>query len=394
MKPLPFSGFSLAALFALMLLLTCSACSGTLSKEGAETAGQKYGWPIFRGNPALQGKTSAALPKEPKLLWSVKSNSRTVASPVVAQNNIYWCDRRGLIKGVTRDGKECFSCNLDTAVEASLLLNDSVAYVGTIDGRMIAISLQTGEIKWSYATEGQISGSANLSRLGDQSILLFGSYDYFFYCLNAATGELIRKFESGYYLNGAAAVSGSLVAFGGCDAFVRVVDIETGLEIGSTELEVYIPSSPVFDGNRLFVGDYNGTIYRIAVNDTTRAKLFSPSADNGSYVALPAIDDNHLIFTSDDNKIHCIDKESGKEIWSYLLGDACESSPVVADDKVLICTKNGKVYILEAKTGKNLWSWDAGEMITASPAVTEERFYVLTSKGSLFCFGNPSELKP
>ncbi|MGE4568976.1 MAG: PQQ-binding-like beta-propeller repeat protein [Bacteroidales bacterium] len=394
MKPLPLSGSSLAALCALTLMWLFSGCSVPSSKNGSEAAGQKNSWPIFRGDPSLQGRTSATLPQEPTLLWSVKTNSRTVASPVVANNRIYWCDRRGFIKGVDSEGEACFSLNLDTAVEASLLLNDSIAYVGTIDGRMIAVSLQTGQIKWSYATEGQISGSANLTRQGDVSILLFGSYDYFFYCLNAETGALIRKFESGYYLNGAAAVSGSLIAFGGCDAFVRVVDIETGLEIGSTELEVYIPSSPVFDENRLFVGDYNGTIYRIAVNDTTRTKLFSPATDNGSYVALPAIDGNHLIFTSDDNKIYCIDKGNGKVVWSYLLGDACESSPVVADDKVLICTKNGKVFILDAKTGAKQWSWDAGEMITASPAVVDDRFYLLTSKGTLFCFGNASALKP
>ena len=386
----PHSRFYLTLLSA-FLLLAVTGCSPSASKNGAGEAASEQTWSIFRGDAQLQGVTTAKLPDEPRLLWSYKTGSRTVSSPVVSEKGIYWCDRRGLIKGVGPDGKEIFSLNLDTAIEASLLLHDSLAYVGTINGTMIAVSLNTGQVKWRYETEGQISGSANLTHIGGKTLLLFGSYDYFFYCLDAETGSLIRKFESGYYLNGAASVSGSLIAFGGCDAFLRVVDIETGLEVRSTELEVYIPSSPVFDGPNLYVGDYNGTIYRISVNDTIMSKLFTTASDNGSYIALPAVGKKHLIFTSDDNKIYCLEKESGKELWSYLLGDACESSPVVANGKVLICTKNGKAYILDEKTGKNLWSWDAGEMITASPAVVEGRFYILTSKGSLFCFGNLSE---
>lgn len=389
-KPNLYSRFCLTVLSVGMLLVV-PGCSSSASKNEAGEAASEQTWSIFRGDAQLQGVTTATLPDEPRLLWSFKTASRTVSSPVVGEKGIYWCDRRGLIKGVGPDGKEIFSLNLDTAIEASLLLHDSLAYVGTINGTMIAVSLNTGQVKWSFETEGQISGSANLTHIGGKTMLLFGSYDYFFYCLDAETGSLIRKFESGYYLNGAASVSGSLVAFGGCDAFLRVVDIETGLEVRSTELEVYIPSSPVFDGSNLYVGDYNGTIYRISVSDTTKSKLFTPASDNGSYVALPAVGKKHVIFTSDDNKIYCLEKVSGKEVWSYLLGDACESSPVVANGKVLICTKNGKAYILDEKTGKNLWSWDAGEMITASPAVVEGRFYILTSKGSLFCFGNPSE---
>ena len=366
------------------LLLTMWSCN-FLQTGRDKISGDENSWPVFRGNNTLTGYTGAKLPEQPALLWEYKSTTRTVSSPVVYNDIVYWSNRRGLIKGLDKDGNEVFSKDLDIAVEASLLLSDSIIYIGNMNGTMLALSLNSGNEIWRYETDGQISGSANISNIDGNKYILFGSYDYFFYCLNATTGELVSKFESDYYINGAASVSGWNIAYGGCDAKVRIVDIKAGTETRQVELDIYVPSSPVYDGENLYVGDYNGTIYRITGPDTV--KLFNPAADNGSYIAMPAIDKKYIIFSSVDNKIYCLNKTDGHEVWSSLLGDYCESSPVIAGNNIVICGKNGKVFLLDAKNGEILWTYDTGEMISASPAVVSGRFYILTTKGTLFCFG-------
>ena len=366
------------------LFLTMWSCN--FSQQGRNNDWEnKNSWPVFRGNSTLTGYTEAKLPEQPVLLWEHKSATRTASSPVVYNDIVYWNNRRGLIKGLDKNGNEVFFKDLSIATEASLLLSDSVAYIGTMNGTMLAISLNSGDELWKYETEGQISGSANISNIDGNKYILFGSYDYFFYCLKAATGELVSKFESEYYLNGAASVSGWKIAYGGCDAKVRMIDIKAAMETGQVELDIYVPSSPVYDGDNIYVGDYNGTIYRITEADTV--KLFNPVADNSSYIAMPAIGKKHIIFSSGDNKVYCLNKNDGNEIWSSLLGDHCESSPVIAGNKVVVCGKNGKVFLMNAENGKILWTYDTGEMISASPAVVSGRFYILTVKGTLFCFG-------
>lgn len=40
------------------------------------TAAQSADWPMFRGSPALTGVAPGALPAQPKLLWTFKTQGR------------------------------------------------------------------------------------------------------------------------------------------------------------------------------------------------------------------------------------------------------------------------------------------------------------------------------
>ncbi len=167
------------------------------------------------GDASLSGYTATKLPDDPVLLWTFKSDVRTVSSPIVYDGVTYWCDRRGNIRGVGPDGGQVFEYDLNTAVEATPMIHDSVLYIGRIDGYMTALSLQTKDTLWTFETWGQISASPNIVRFEGKEAVVFGSYDNLLYCVNAQTGKEINSFESGYYLNGAVALWNDYVLFGG-----------------------------------------------------------------------------------------------------------------------------------------------------------------------------------
>lgn len=370
------------------LIMVIAGCTG--SSSNSEESGD-LDWKLFRGNAGLSGYSPQKLPDNPVLHWSYKGGARTVSSPVVDNGTTYWCDKRGLIKGVDLNGKLIFEYNLNTAVEATPMIHDSILYIGRIDGKMTALSLASKDTIWNYETMGQISASPNLGKFQQLEVIVFGSYDNYFYCIDSHNGKEINQFESGYYINGAAALWKSSVLFGGCDAWLRVIDCQTGMPTDSLLLDAYIPASPAVMGNFCYVSDYMGDIYEIELENgkiSRSKKMVTASSDNSSMVSVPALDSENLYYLADEQYLCSVDRRKGTVNWKCLLkGNTGESSPLVCNDKVILCTKSGIISIHDTSTGNQLWEYDTGEQIVGSPAVIDGHFMVLTAKGTLFCFG-------
>jgi outer membrane protein assembly factor BamB len=372
--------------FRALLYLTIPALAACSHTDDGDTSS----WTLFRGDPGLSGYAHVELSDKPTLLWSYKSGARTASSPVVYHQTAYWCDKRGQIYGVDKNGQLCFEYSFRTAVEATPMIRDSVLYIGRIDGFMSALSLAIGDTLWNFETFGQISASPNIGFFANRQAVVFGSYDNYLYCVDSENGVKLCRFESGYYINGAVAIWQNYFLSGGCDAWLRIVDGTTGKLADSLKLDTYVPASPAIEGDFAYVADHAGNVYEIALEKGKIArshKIVNATDQSESFVSVPALSTNALFVLSGDRNLYAIDRKTGVVRWKYLQkGASGESSPVVCRNKVISCSKNGIVSLLDADTGTLLWEYDTGEQITASPAVIEGRFYILTTKGSLFCF--------
>lgn len=368
----------------LLILIGCDSGSTGFGKAG------KMDWPLFRGDVSLSGYSPMRLPENPVLLWSFKSDSRTVSSPVVLGGTTYWCDRRGRITGVDIDGKQCFDFELKTAVEATPMIHDSTLYIGRIDGFLTAVSIPKKDTLWNFETLGQVSASPNCMDFEGRQAVVFGSYDNFMYCVDSRNGQEINRFESGYYLNGAVALWKGHAIFGGCDSWLRIINCQTGTPTDSLLLDAYVPASPAISGDFCYIGDYSGNIYEIQLEKgkIIHHKKFAEAAgENSSFISVPAVTEKDLFFLTDDRHLNCIDRKSGNLRWKFMLkGNVGESSPLVCGNRVIACTKTGIVSILDTANGTLIWEYDTGEQIVGSPAVIKDHFFILTARGTLFCF--------
>ena len=95
--------------YDLLIILLCLIGFSCTDNSDEPDDGNGLNWSLSRGDAGLSGYTSRALPKKPTLLWRFKSEVRTVSSPIVYQGTTYWCDRRGLVRGVDIDGNLTFS---------------------------------------------------------------------------------------------------------------------------------------------------------------------------------------------------------------------------------------------------------------------------------------------
>ena len=340
-----------------------------------------------------EGASFKVLPEQPQLLWEHRHNVRTVASPATYNGMILFCDKHGVMKGLDENtGEEQLSLLLGSDMEASFTIEDSTLYVGMIDGRVRAISLTNGKEQWTYSTEGQIAAAPVLTTINGQRRLFVGSYDNYMYTLTPQSGQLIHRVETGYYINGKVALSGNYALFGGCDAWVRIVDGNTGMTTDSLLLDAYIPAWPVMDNNYAYIADYQGDVYELTLNEghiaSQRTLLAAPKDGDGGMLSVPVVTPETVYLLTPDRQLRCLNRKDGQERWhANLKGDTGESTPVLADDRLLVCTKTGVVSIHDIATGQQIWEYETGEQIIAQPIVGDGRFYIQTARGTLLCFG-------
>ncbi|MBP5323389.1 MAG: PQQ-binding-like beta-propeller repeat protein [Bacteroidaceae bacterium] len=374
-----------------VLLIPFSSCRRMPNSSDTESFQE---WTSFRGNASLNGFSKRKLPESPTLLWEHRHNVRSVASPIVSNGTVYVCDKHGKLIGFNEQGDIVSELQLQADVEASFIISDSVLYVGQIDGLIRSISLSDGSENWRFQTEGQIISSPTLDGRGH---ILVGSYDNCMYTLDALQGKLVSSISTGYYINGAAAMWHQFALFGGCDAWLRITNAETGEYTDSLRLDAYIPASPAVWGDCAYVADYSGNVYEVSISDghvSSHRKILSATSDEGNMLSMPAVTDDAVYVLADERYLLCIERASGRIRWKQMLrGDVGESSPLVCSDRVLVCTRTGIVSIHDAASGQCLWEYETGEQIVSSPAVVSSRFYILTARGTLLCFGRQEEGK-
>jgi outer membrane protein assembly factor BamB len=139
-------------------------------------------------------------------------------------------------------------------------------------------------------------------------------------------------------------------------------------------------SMPAVGEDRIFVGTIRG-LYAIRKKDGSIDWRFKKGVIYHHISASPVIKGDRLFAGSDDrNKLYCINKNSGREIWSRKLSGEVDSSPAIYQGRVYIGSDDRHIYCFEAKSGKKVWSYRADMSIMSTPAVANESLVVNSGK--------------
>src|SRR5262249_6958261 len=70
---------------------------------------------------------------------------------------------------------------------------------------------------------------------------------------------------------------------------------------------------------------------------------------------------NRVYFgSSADDRVRCLDADSGRELWSFCTEGPVRLAPTVAEDLVLFGSDDGQVYCVKAKDGALVWKQRLG----------------------------------
>ncbi|HXT52268.1 MAG TPA: PQQ-binding-like beta-propeller repeat protein [Thermoanaerobaculia bacterium] len=345
-------------------------------------------WTQFRGDAALTGVATDALPAAPALAWTFEAGEEVQSTPAIAGGTVYVGSKDGRLYALDlATGKQRFRYEAGAEIRSSPAVRGGVVYVGDEGGTFHAVDVRTGARRWAFKAGGAVTSSPNFAVDGDHTRALFGSYDNFLYAVDAKSGKLAWKLETESYVHATPAIAGGVVYAAGCDGFLRAVRAADGREVGKLALGGYAAASPAIAAGRAFVGTFQNEVLAIDLDRLAVAWRFKDAAHDFPFYASPAVASASVVVAGRDKRVRALDAKTGKERWSFATPARVDASPVIAGDRVVAASLSGDLYVLSLATGKQLWHYAAGAPLAASPSVGGGYLVVATTSGTVLALG-------
>jgi outer membrane protein assembly factor BamB len=224
--------------------------------------------------------------------------------------------------------------------ESSPLVAEGRVYLGDWNGKVYALSANTGAVVWTFQTDGKVKGAVTLS--GNQ--LYVGSYDHHVYALSARTGKLLWK-------------AGAQERLGHRGTFY---------------------STPAAAYGRVYVGSTDGKLYSFGAQS---GKLRWAQGTGGYVYSSPAVWQKRVYVGSYGGRFICFDAATGDVKWSFDAHGPISGSPTIIDGIVYFATLKQRTYGLDARTGRQVWTFGDGKY---SPVVADEKRLYLVGYARIY----------
>jgi outer membrane protein assembly factor BamB len=273
-----------------------------------------------------------------------------------------------------------------------------VVYAVSYDGKLYALDARNGSTRWKFTTGGErrfeakglhgmqpknqtIADSFDVflsSPVVAEGAVYFGSGDGNLHAVDAATGDLRWKFQTGDVVHSSPAYVDGILFFGSWDSYFYAVEAATGKEKWrfhggedpAIHNQVGLQSSPAVLGGVVYSGCPDGQLY--ALDAATGKEKWRFDNALSWVISSPAVADGKVYFaTSDSSLYHVVDAASGKPVLKQQDKSYMFSSPAIAGDVVFIGVLNGTLQARDLKTGAPLWSFE-------TDASKENKGWVLT----------------
>ncbi len=340
-------------------------------------------WPLFRGNTLATGIAEGTLPENLEVLWKFKGKEGGFeATAVIDDSLVFVGSLDGNFYAIDRNtGEERWKYHTELGFLAGAAIADGRVYVGDTEGKFYAFST-AGELLWGFEATAEINSAPNFYK----NMVLFGSQDATLYALDAVSGKLAWKYSIGDQIRCSPTVVDGRAMVAGCDGKLHIVRLDDGQEIGDVVIDSPTGSTPAVRGDQLFFGTEDGTFFAI---DWRKAKVaWTAKAERGQSIrSSAAVIDNLVIVGARDKRVHAFHVDDGKEAWYFATRSRVDSCPVVVGERIFVGSGDGRLYALDRKTGEKSWYYEAGGQFTASPAVAAGRLVIGNQDGTLYCFG-------
>ena len=328
---------------------------------------------MFRGNLAHAGIYAGhPIAAAPRLKWTFHTKGRVVSSAAVANGTVY---------------------------------------IGSTDTRLYALDLATGAKRWEFRAGSRVVSSPAVWN----GVVFFESYSGDFYALDAATGAVKWKFATAgerrfaakhlhgnqpvaetmpdpfdIYLSSPAIWNGT-VYFGSGDGNVYSLDATTGALKWKYQTGDVVHASPAVDHGTVFVGSWDSYMYALDAGTGALRWRFKTGEDPDIHnqqgiQSSAAVADGVVYFGCRDSHLYAVDEKTGKQQWVFSTKPSWViASPAVRDGVVYAATSDsGLFFALEAKTGAQLFSLDFHHWpMFSSPALVDSFVYIGSGEGKL-----------
>jgi outer membrane protein assembly factor BamB len=359
-------------------------------------------WPLYGNGPGRTRHMRGVNLKPPfRRVWSVNGGKLIEFQPVLAGGRLFVLKNDGRALALSADtGKIRWRKRIGgLAASAPGAGGASVYFVvnhggyGGIAGagpaKVVAMNRRTGHIRWAK----RLSSASESSPLVIKERVFVGSQAGGVYALSAKSGRILWHYQAGGPVKGALAYSRGRVYFGDYGGSITALRAKNGSvrwRAGGYG-QVYATVAVAF--GRVYVGSKSGSVSALSASSGRR--LWSTGM--GGYVyAAPAVGAVKgmrpaVFIGSYSGRFMALDARSGRVLWSRAgYGTISGAASVIGHVVYFSSLSARRTWALSAKTGRVLWSIGKGAF---NPAVSDGKRLYITGYGSQYAFMTPRALR-
>jgi outer membrane protein assembly factor BamB len=372
-------------------------------------------WPQA-GGTASKSYGNLALSANPGSAWRAQvagssKKQRLAASPVVGAGQLFVMDTEGTVHafdaqtGASR-WRTTFAIKGDgqnSVYGGGAAFADGRVYITTGMGEVAALDAKDGSIAWKVKPAGPLRGSPTIAF--NQIFVM--TMDNQVHALNAADGatlwnETASSGQTGVFGVAAPAAGQGTIVAGFSTGELVAYRYENGRQLWSDALArtslsttvgvlTDIDADPIIDRGRIFALGQGGRM--AAYELVTGQRIWEL---NLAGISTPAIAGDWIFTLTDDGKLLCIQRATGKVRWLTQLArfeneekkknPIFWTGPVLAGDRLWFANSNGEVYSAGVNDGAPVLYTDLKQPITLAPIVAGETLYILDDSGRISAF--------
>ena len=334
---------------------------------------------MFRGGPAHLGVYDSAAPSLARVVWRFRTGAKVVSSPAVSAGVVYVGSSDDNLYALrAKDGSKVWTFATKGPITSSPAVADGAVFVSSVDGNVYAVDAASGKAKWTLRTGGERRFTApgihgmipRTESMPDPFDVLtsspavvdgtvyVGSGDHNVYAIDARTGTVRWKFETGDVVHASPAVAGGVVYVGSWDRYMYALDARSGAVVWKfatgddrdTYNQVGIAGSAAVSGGTVYFGCRDSHFYAL---DAAKGTLRWSHDHHGSWViASPAVAAGVVYYpTSDEKKFYALDASTGAVRFSVPYESFAFSSASVAAGRAFFGTFAGRLYAIDVRNG-------------------------------------------
>ena len=357
--------------------------------------------PMYRGNAARTSEMPGPAPDFSNgigVRWQFATGDQLRTSPAVADGVAYVGSGDGSLYAVSlQDGAEIWRFPAGDRVELYPTVVDGTVFFGSADQNVHAVDASTGDERWRLP----IGPNAGSPAVVDGMVLVSGGEQgqMNLFALDAQDGTEIWRFPVDSYWNLVPAVAESTV-FLSTGPSVQALDLHTGEEIWRVP---YDGRDAPF-GSELAV--VSNTVYASgggtsAFDAQDGTELWRTPPDQFITGAIAVAGDTLVAGSGEYHTVAAADVRDGSRRWLYAI-DGTEPDPAkpsrygfsnvaIAGDTVLATRAFNEIYAFDVRDGSDRWTFqlhtEGGKNVLSLPVIVDGLVLVGCSDGNLYALG-------
>ncbi len=325
-----------AKVISLVLLLAGLLVISGLTGLGCMTDIQAIGW---SGGVVSEGSLFVGSREGRLVAVDIASGSRMWTEPLKATSQDGGFNCFGPMYG----GGGCFGQAGGVPIYGTPAVSGDLVYIGGYNGRVYAYHTSSLQMSWVYPADGYLQpivGGLVVAR----DKVFFGCSDGKVYALEADTNNKVWEFETGDQVWSTPVIEGNSLYVTSFDGRLYALDADTGKKLWDYQAEGAIAATPLVHDNTVYVGSFSRYLY--AVDIDSRSLKWRFMGENWFW-ARPVAHGGLIYAPCLDGNIYVIDEATGQQVDFHDLGSPVSSSPVLVGDLVILATRDGIVYSLD-----------------------------------------------